>query len=236
VRTILTCEHGGNSIPARYTEAFGGHEELLRSHRGYDPGAKELAVSISGGLKAPLYSSDVSRLLVDMNRSEGHPRLFSEISKGLGRNEKTVILQRYYLPFRRSVESAVERSVRSGQTVLHLSVHSFTPVLLGNIRKADIGLLYDPGRKKEVAFCLRLQEVYAGLLPEFVIRRNYPYAGRSDSLVSSLRKMFTDESYLGIEIEVNQKYPAGDLLRWHELKKIMLKGLRVILKEYCYVI
>jgi hypothetical protein len=34
-------------------------------------------------------------------------------------------------------------------------VHSFTPVLGGEIRKADIGLLFDSRRPAERAFCLR---------------------------------------------------------------------------------
>jgi predicted N-formylglutamate amidohydrolase len=217
-------------------KAFRGCHELLKSHRGYDPGSKELAVTLSRGLKTPLYSSDISRLLVDLNRSPGHPHIFSEISRAFARHEKTVILESYYLPYRRAVESVVERLVPAGEAVLHLSVHTFTPILGGSIRRADIGLLYDPGRKTEASFSLSLQKIYSGLLPGFKIRRNYPYPGRSDSLTFALRKRFVPESYLGIELELNQKYPTGDPVFWRRLKKIILKGLRLAIEEHCSVV
>ena len=35
---IVTCEHGGNRIPAPYRPLFRGQKALLDSHRGYDPG------------------------------------------------------------------------------------------------------------------------------------------------------------------------------------------------------
>jgi hypothetical protein len=37
------------------------------------------------------------------------------------------------------------------------------------------------------------------------VRRNYPYLGTADGLVSFLRKEFSSELYIGIEIELNQK-------------------------------
>ena len=33
--------------------------------------------------------------------------------------------------------------------MIHLSSHSFTPELDGKVRKADIGLIYDPARQRE---------------------------------------------------------------------------------------
>ena len=36
---VISCEHGGNRIPARYREWFTRHRALLASHRGFDPGA-----------------------------------------------------------------------------------------------------------------------------------------------------------------------------------------------------
>ena len=39
---FLSCEHGGNHIPTAYQPLFKGAEEVLASHRGWDPGALEL--------------------------------------------------------------------------------------------------------------------------------------------------------------------------------------------------
>jgi predicted N-formylglutamate amidohydrolase len=51
---------------------------LLSSHRGFDAGAMVMAGALARGLGAPLVVSAVSRLLVDLNRSIGHPRLYSQ--------------------------------------------------------------------------------------------------------------------------------------------------------------
>ena len=72
---VITCEHGGNRIPAPYRDLFHTHQALLDSHRGYDPGALIMARALATAFAAPLVTSTVSRLLVDLNRSVGHPRL-----------------------------------------------------------------------------------------------------------------------------------------------------------------
>jgi predicted N-formylglutamate amidohydrolase len=62
-----------------------------------------------------------------------------------------------YIPYRTAVEAHVERETAAGRRVLHVSAHSFTPALGGTIRCGDVGLLYDPARPRERAFCLRWQ-------------------------------------------------------------------------------
>ena len=42
------------------------------------------------------------------------------------------------------------------------------------------------------------------------MRRNYPYRGSSDGLTTTLRGLFADPDYLGIEIEVNQALVGPD--------------------------
>jgi len=68
---IITCEHGGNRIPASYRQLFRGQRALLDSHRGYDPGALVMATTLAGTFRAPLVASTTSRLLIDLNRSMG---------------------------------------------------------------------------------------------------------------------------------------------------------------------
>jgi hypothetical protein len=45
--------------------------------------------------------------------------------------------------------------------------------------------------------------------PELVLRRNYPYRGTSDGLVTYLRRRHGDRAYAGVELEVNQKHVGG---------------------------
>ena len=42
--------------------------------------------------------------------------------------------------------------------------------------------------------------------PELVLRRNYPYRGVSDALVTHLRRRYGSRGYLGMELELNQKH------------------------------
>jgi predicted N-formylglutamate amidohydrolase len=225
LRIILSCEHGGHRIPAAYRPLFAGQQELLATHRGYDIGILSFARFLARELEAPLHAAEVSRLLVDLNRSQRSPTLFSEISRQLPAAERAAILRRYYDPYREAVTRSVAEGLRGGR-VLHLSVHSFTPELRGVVRRADIGLLYDPARPAEAEFCRRWQAAIIRLDPALRVRRNYPYRGVSDCLVSTLRRQFAGERYLGLEIEVNQKLPQDEPGRLHHVQRVLLDSLR----------
>jgi len=152
---LITCEHGGNRIPAPYRRLFREYRALLDSHRGYDPGALVMARELGRAFGAPLVASTVSRLVIDLNRSLGHPRLFSAATRGAPATLRAEIVQRHYLPYRAEVERVVGQSVARGRRVIHISSHSFTPELDGEVRTADVGLLYDPARRGEAALCAR---------------------------------------------------------------------------------
>ena len=154
---LITCEHGGNRIPAPYGPLFRGQRALLASHRGYDRGALAMARALASSFGAPLVASTVSRLLVDLNRSVGHPRLFSTATRGAPASVRARIVDRHYVPYRMRVECLVSQSIARRRRVVHVSSHSFTPELDGNVRRADVGLLYDPGRHGEVELCARWQ-------------------------------------------------------------------------------
>jgi predicted N-formylglutamate amidohydrolase len=81
-------------------------------------------------------------------------------------------------------------------------MHSFTPVVDGVVRSADIGILFDPGSPLEAV----LARALVGRLKQqgFHVRRNYPYRGTSDGLVTHFRKSILAGQYAGLEIEVNQ--------------------------------
>ena len=223
---LITCEHGGNRIPSRYRHLFPGCEALLKSHRGYDAGALAMARDMAGVLAAPLFFSTVSRLLVDLNRSIGHPRLYSEFTRCAPSALRREILERYYLPYRSRAEADIAESVARGGRVIHISSHSFTPVLDGEVRKADIGLLYDPARSGELELCERWQASLKALLPGLKVRRNYPYAGKADGLTAYLRRRFQPGDYAGVELEINQKHVFKGGRHWQLLRAGVVGALR----------
>jgi predicted N-formylglutamate amidohydrolase len=203
---LLTCEHGGVRVPARYRALFRSRaaRAALQTHRASDHGALELARALSSSLGAPLYHSNVTRLLVDLNRSLGHPALFSEFSRRLDRAGRADLLERHYFPHRDTVESWIEEQVRRRRQVVHIGVHSFAPRVRGQVRQADLGLLYDPGRASEVELCRAWKAAIEALGPTLRVRRNYPFLGKADGFVTHLRAHFGPKQYIGIELELNQ--------------------------------
>lgn len=201
---VLSCEHATNSIPERWEWLFRDHQALLESHRGIDFGASLVASHLAEHLSCVCIQASASRLLIDCNRSLGHPNCFSEITKFLPESEKQIMIQGFYLPYRRAVEHTILEDLKERKKVFHFSIHSFTPVMNQIIRKTDIGLLYDPGRPREKMLAKRLKQTIKMLAPELRVRMNYPYLGTSNGFTTALRRVFVERSYTGIEIEINQ--------------------------------
>jgi len=224
---IISCEHGGNRIPAPYRRLFRGQWPLLDSHRGYDPGSLVMAKALANTCRAPLVASTVSRLLIDLNRSIGHPQLFSAATRGAPAETRAQIVDEHYRPYRVQVERLVRQAVSRGHRVIHISSHSFTAELDGRVRGADVGLLYHPGRRGEAEVCARWKESLAASVPELRVRRNYPYAGKGDGLTSHLRLRFAQSDYVGIELEVNQSIVLAAGRRWTALRRVLMDSLRM---------
>jgi predicted N-formylglutamate amidohydrolase len=223
---IITCEHGGNRIPAPYRRLFRGQRALLDSHRGYDPGSLVMAKALASGFGAPLVASTVSRLLIDLNRSIGHPQLFSVVTRAAPAQSRAQIVEQHYRPYRTQVERLVGQAVARGHRVIHISSHSFTAELDGRVRGADVGLLYHPGRRGEAEVCARWKDSLAALASDLRVRRNYPYAGKGDGLTSHLRLRFAQSDYVGIELEVNQGIVFGAGRRWTALRRKLIDSLQ----------
>ena len=223
---LITCEHGGNRIPAPYQSLFREYHALLDTHRGYDRGALVMARELARALRAPLVASTISRLLIDLNRSIGHPQLFSAATRAAPLTVREQIVARYYRPYRMRAESLVGQSVARRRRVIHISSHSFTGELDGHVRRADVGLLYNPARGGEAELCARWKAALAALAPELRVRRNYPYAGKGDGLTSYLRVRFPRRVYIGIELELNQNIVLGAGRRWAALRRTLIDSLR----------
>lgn len=203
-RLVITCEHGGHDIPREFSRHFRGRSRWLTSHRGWDPGALALATDLALTTGAPLLASTVSRLLVDLNRSETSATLWSSVSRDLDAQARNRVLERHYRPYRRDVIALVQRLSRRHRAV-HVSVHSFTPVLRGVRRELEIGVLFDPARRQERAVATTLSRELRKVFPRWRVQFNQPYKGTDDGLTTHIRTLLPDARYAGIEIEVNQR-------------------------------
>jgi predicted N-formylglutamate amidohydrolase len=224
---LITCEHAGNRVPRAYARVLRGAP--LDSHRGWDPGALPLARRIARRLRVPLRSVFWSRLLVESNRSIENRRIWSRWTARLPREERERILERYWWPHRSDVERAVRRAATAGRRVVHIAVHTFTPVLAGEARNADVGLLYDSARKRERALCRGWQKALRELDPKLRVRLNYPYLGSADGLPTWLRRRFAPGRYLGVELEVSQGALRGP--RRRAVEKAVTESLARIIRS-----
>lgn len=229
---VITCEHGGNRVPEPYRYLFRNCRTLLESHRGFDPGALVMATALARKFGAPLLTSTVSRLLVDLNRSIGHRHLHMEAIQELPAEIRQAIIEYHYQPYRIEAERLVTEEIARQGRVIHISCHSFTNNFNGTERHVDIGLLYDPARQGERALCANWKSVLKVTAPDLEVRRNFPYEGRNDGFTSTLRKKFPPGSYLGIELELNQKNLLFPARQWSALRKLVITSLDTVLRGY----
>ena len=222
---VITCEHGGHAVPPAYAHLFADYGELLLTHRGWDIGALELAGQMAQALDAPLFASTTSRLLIDLNRSIGHRQLHSEATRSLALAARRGIVAAHYRPHREAVESRIAGLIAAGKRVVHVASHSFTPELNGVIRQADVACLYDPGRAGEGVLAGQWLAALRQRRPDLKLRRNYPYQGKGDGLTSLLRKHHAPEQYVGIELEVNQRFVIEGGAAWAVLRADIVKAL-----------
>ena len=197
------------------------------THRAYDLGALLMARELSASLGAPLVMSMVTRLLVDLNRSIGHPHLHREAVRNA--QEREQIIADHYLPYRMQVENLLKKAMARGLRTIHISSHSFTPRLNGKVRTADVGLLYDPSRPGEARICARWKVALLRAAPDIRVRRNYPYLGKNDGFTTYLRHRYRPAAYIGVEVEINQAIVTGARGRWVELRAAIIGSLRVAL-------
>lgn len=148
---VLVCDHASNRVP-RALETLGLDEETLATHIAYDIGAAHVARRLATLLDAPLVLSGYSRLVVDCNRP---PRVAGSVpstsggvtipgNEGLDEAAKEARRALFFWPYHRAIEIMLDgrSTLRDGQGPILLSIHSFTPSLLGSARPWPISLLY----------------------------------------------------------------------------------------------
>lgn len=214
MKLMLTCEHASNKLPAAFKSAVPA--EILKTHRAYDIGALAVFRKLVKFAKPEFYcEGKFSRLFVDLNRTITNKSAFSEYYEQLDKATASKVKAQataYWSEYRAAIENFVEsalksksKTAKSEPEIVHLGIHSFTPVLNGKVRSTDIGILYDPSRPKECELAQVIKAEIKRLHPEMKVRFNYPYKGSSDGLTTTLRKKF-GQRYVGIEIEINQKF------------------------------
>lgn len=220
---LVSCEAGGSRVPAwllaeakvaasgaAAPQAFSELE--LPGHPGLpgripaDSAAMHAARRLARRWKAPLVENEFSLNVVDVTKSPHHRHLFPQAARRWPDAVKKRLIEEIYLPYRHRIRQHLAQRLVRGATVIHLSVRSFASQGQGKTRRADMGLLYDPGRGEELDLCLDwIDEMYEEL-PMLKVRRNYPRRGTSDSITKAMRSECGGQRYVGIEMLLNRAW------------------------------
>jgi hypothetical protein len=57
------------------------------------------------------------------------------------------------------------------------------------------------------------------------LRRNYPYIGASDGVCQVMRRRYPADAYVGLELEVNQRYVETGGPAWPKVRRTLLDTL-----------
>ena len=151
---VFLCDHASNRIPDDCAQ-FGFEQDALATHIAWDPGALGVARHLSLSLDAPLVWPDVSRLVIDCNRSQDATSLIvveSEgravsANRGLSAEERARRLGRIHAPYHDAIEAILERRQAARWPTALVAIHSFTPVYLGKPRPWQIGIVFGDDRR-----------------------------------------------------------------------------------------
>jgi len=214
-RAVVSVEHASSRVPKRL-QHLGLPPAWLQTHHGWDLAAAVVGRLLARALGAPLHLGRWSRLVADVNRSACHPRVVPRTTGGrrvpanhdLDPGDRRQRIARYWQPYRDAVEADLDRAVAAHGRVVHISIHSFVERLASRERRYETGLLYNPARRLERSMADRLARrlTAAG----YRLRRNQPYSGLDDGFCMRMRAERRASSYLGMEIEMNQRMVRRD--------------------------
>lgn len=148
---VLFCEHASFDFPADFGD-LGLDPTGRASHVAGDIGALSLAKDLSDRMDAPLVHGGVSRLLYDCNRPDIAPDAVPEKSeafdvpgnRNLSAHERQARHRLIHQVFHKAAGALLEsQCAKCGVTPVVVTIHSFTPVYLGQVRDVEIGYLFD---------------------------------------------------------------------------------------------
>ena len=177
---LLVCDHASHRFPKSLGD-MGLDPFARRSHLAVDIGAGPVTESLAQSLGVTAVVHNYSRLIVDCNRQLMDPSAFLQYGDGIlvpgNRNlrqaDKDLRASALYWPYHCAVDEQVQRLAKAGPPPAFISIHSFTPVLNGESRAWEMGVLWDKDQKTREIFLEGLRD--AG----YKVGDNEPYSGKA---------------------------------------------------------
>ncbi|MBF0355323.1 MAG: N-formylglutamate amidohydrolase [Alphaproteobacteria bacterium] len=220
---LLICDHAANAVPASLRNLDLPESDLNR-HIAWDIGAEAVTLGLAARLGATAVLGSVSRLVIDLNRDPTLADAIPKESDGIeipgNRNltyvEITERIDSYFIPYHQAVEKEI---ARLGRPTL-VSLHSFTPVMNGQTRPWQVGILWNQDGRLAVPLIEVLSQ-----RPGLCVGDNLPYSGRE--LAYSLNRHGANRQLLhvGIELRQDEIDQPGKAEAWAEILCETLKPL-----------
>ena len=181
-RFLLVCDHAGRRVPAALGDMGVAAADWDR-HIAWDIGAAGVCAALGPTLGATCIAQVYSRLVIDCNRTPGHPTSIPPVSDGtaipanvgLAGEAAAARVAEIFAPYHAAIGAELDRRAAAGVASVLVAMHSFTPVFRGVARPWQAGVLYnrDPGVSRALAVLLRAEG--------FVVGDNEPYQLSDDS-------------------------------------------------------
>jgi len=177
---LLVCDHASRRFP-KSLGTLGIDPVARRCHLAIDIGAGALTESIAENIGVTAVLCQYSRLIIDCNRQLMDPGAFLEFGDGvvikgnrnLHAHEKKLREQEIYWPYHGAIDTQIERHYVPDMAPVFVSIHSFTPVLNGESRAFEMGVLWDKDRITAEIFINDFRQ--AG----YNVGDNEPYSGKA---------------------------------------------------------
>lgn len=177
---LLVCDHASCRFPASLGD-MGLDPFARRCHLAVDIGAGPLTEKLAASLGVTAVLAQYSRLIVDCNRQLMDPSAFLEYGDGtvipgnrsLRQLDKDLRAEAIYRPYHDAVDRQVQRLHDLGSGPAFIAIHSFTPVMNGEARPWEFGVLWDTDA--------RLRDIFLGDLRAagYMVGDNEPYSGKA---------------------------------------------------------
>jgi hypothetical protein len=217
---LFSCENATCAVPEAYREIFRGHEDVLTSPEGWEPGVLNLGQGFAMKFRTPLVHGDVTRLLIDFEK-DGDER-WSRFSLTLPEATRVKLADRHERPFRAALNQRIAEDLRRHDALLHVMLHTDPTtdglVLMETPEGAVLAEKFAAAwRQRLVAANLDVRQV-GGVA--------------SSPLGRSLTTAFPAESYAQLRVSISQTFfLEGRPWRWETLKKLLLESLTATAAE-----
>lgn len=177
---LLVCDHASCRFPVSLGD-MGLDPFARRCHLAVDIGAGPLTERLAETLGVTAVMQQYSRLIVDCNRELMDPGAFLQFGDGvpvpgnrsLRQAEKDLRAEAIYWPYHKAINQQMQRLTELSAPLSFITVHSFTPVMDGESRPWQMGVLWDTDARLPEIFLEGFRA--AG----YNVGDNEPYSGKA---------------------------------------------------------